>query len=510
MVSVGAHMLFLITPLPEFLTQYPAYQPEFSTVRVEFDLHWAGSSSVLPPISPARRRDRTSPGGEENEPLPPPGARAASPQIIVSNPTEPNHPTQTILQQFGVERARVRAPNVRLPNMVILPSPDAAPTTEVNLRRLKVPDAPFDLTGPPYSAVVLRPKSRAELALESTKLENLYARLTLPATRGGEGASDAPEVNAPVGRPRSGDLATPGVIALSANPAAPGPVLQLPDTNLRARFAVGPNAGAGSPGGVAGGVPGARGGGGGGPGGEGGGPGGGGLSAPDIYVEPAGPVPPGPVIVGQQRSPLAPAPPPPEPVAPQSSASGQSSTQAGETQEQAKPLDSSGSQKPAEQRARELLAAVQAGPRPPRPIQTTYAFIENLTSQSSTWMLRYAEHQHPGNNGANGSNGPARVAQAGAARLPGISPPRVVKKVDPCYPANPLAERVNGIVILYGVIRQDGIVEDVVLVEGINPRIDQKATSAFAQSFFEPSRKKDQAIPVEVLIEIPFNMVACL
>jgi hypothetical protein len=134
-------------------------------------------------------------------------------------------------------------------------------------------------------------------------------------------------------------------------------------------------------------------------------------------------------------------------------------------------------------------------------VQTTYAFIPNLTSQSSTWMVRYAEHVR-GSNGANGTNGPARVAREGAVRIPGIAPPRVVKKVDPCYPANPLAERVNGTVILYGVIRLDGMVEDVILVEGFNPRIDQ--------SFFEPARKRDRPVSVEVLLEIPFNMAPCL
>jgi outer membrane biosynthesis protein TonB len=392
--------------------------------------------------------------------------------------------------------------------MVIPPSPNAAATPEVDIRRLKVPDAPLDLSGPPRSPVVPRPKSRAELALESTKLENLHARLTLPATQGGEGTSAAPEVNAPVGRPRSGDLATPGVIALSANPAAPTPVMRLPDTNLRARFAVGPNAGAGSPGGVPGGVPGGRGGSGGGPGGSGGGPGGGGLSAPDIYVEPAGPVPPGPVIVGRQPSPLAPAPPPPpEPAAPQSPAGSRNPNRGEDAQPEAQ--ENPESQKSAEQRARELLAAVRAGPRSARPVQTTYAFIPNLTSQSSTWMVRYAEQVH-GSNDTNGANGPARVAREGGVRIPGITPPRVVKKADPCYPANPLAERVNGTVILYGVIRADGIVEDVVLVEGFHPRIDQKAISSFAQSFFEPARKRDRPVSVEVLLEIPFNMVPCL
>jgi len=503
-VSVAAHILFLITPLPELLTRPPAHQPQFTTVRVEYDLRWTGTSPVLPPISPTPARDRSGPGGAENEPLPPPGALSASAQTIVSNPPQPNHPTQTLLQQFGIERARVSAPDVRLPNMVIPPSADAAPTPEVNLNRLKVPDAPFDLTGPPRSPVLPRPKSRAQLALESTKLENLHARLTLPATQGGEGSSAAPEVNAPVGSPRSGDLATPGVVALSANPGPAGPVLRLPETNLRARFAVGPNAGAGSPGGVAGGVPGGR-------GGSGGGPGGGGLAAPDIFVEPAGPVPPGPVIVGQQRAPLVPAPPPkPEPTSPASPAGDQNRGQAGGTQAQAEKPGSAGSQKSAEQRARELMEAVQAGARSPRPVRTTYAFISNLTSQSSTWMVRYAEHQHSIGDGTNGANGPARVAQEGAVRLPGITPPQVVKKVDPCYPANPLAERVDGTVILYGVIRQDGIVEDVVLVEGIHPAIDKKAELAFAQSVFEPARKKGQPIPVEVLIEIPFRMARCL
>jgi hypothetical protein len=119
-------------------------------------------------------------------------------------------------------------------------------------------------------------------------------------------------------------------------------------------------------------------------------------------------------------------------------------------------------------------------------VQTTYAFIPNLTSQSSTWMVRYAEHVH-GSNGTNGTNGPARVAREGAVRIPGITPPRVVKKVDPCYPANPLAERVNGTVILYGVIRLDGMVEDVILVEGFNPRIDQASTPASTRKQSAPS-----------------------
>jgi TonB family protein len=506
-VSAVLHFVFLVAPFPQFFMQLPPGQQEqLTAVRIQYDVRWMSTSRVLPPISPTRSQ-QPSPGGRENEPLPPPGAQRIARQTIVSNPPNPNHPTQTLLQQFGIERARVRAPNVRLPNMVIPPSTDAAPNTEVNLRRMKVPDSPFDLTGPPRSPVVPKPKSRAELALEKTKLENLHARLTLPTTKGGEGASDAPDVNAPLGRARSGDLPTPGVIAISPNPSAPGPVLQLPDTNLRARFAVGPNAGPGSPGGVPGGVPGARGGSGGGPGGEGGGPGGGGFSAPDIYVEPAGPVPPGPVIVAEQYPPPVPAPAPSTPASPlpgaassrnQNPAAGGGPAAAGSSGQPA--------YESAEQRARELMEAVRLGPRSPRPVQTTYAFISNLTSQSSTWMIRYAERKGANSNG----DGPAHVAQSGAFRLPNITPPQVVKKVDPCYPSGAFSQRVDGTVILYGVIREDGMVQDVTLVQSVQPKVDQRAEQAFAQSFFEPARKNGRAIPVEVLIEIPFRMAACL
>jgi TonB family protein len=506
LVSVALHVLFLSLPVPEFLTRPPAYKPTFTTVRIEYDLRWTGTSPVLPPISPTRRPERKpGPGGQEGQPLPPPGADIVSPQVIVSNPPQPNHPTQTLLQQFGLEKSRVQAPDVRLPNMVIPPSADAAPTAQVDLKRMRVPDAPLDLTGPPRSGLPPRPKSRAELAMQEMPLENLMPRLTLPTSAGGEGSTGtAPEVNAPMGVPRSGDLATPGVIALSANPAAPGPVLRLPDTNLRARFTAGPVAGRGSPGGVPGGVPGASGGSGGGPGGEGGGPGG--LAAPDILVTPGGPVPPGPVIVGVERPPGAAVPPPPPPArtAAASAAPQPSEAQRGR-QEDARSEQASPS-KSAQQRARELLEAARAGSQSRRRVDTTYAFIPALTSQSSTWMLRYAERD-PGS--------PGRVATAGISansprKNPDLVPPRAMKKVDPCYPSDAYRERVDGTVVLYGVIRADGVVEDATLVEGIEPRVDTRAVRAFAQSVFEPARKKGQPIEVEVLVEIPFRLAPCL
>ena len=484
LLSLTLHVLFLVLPLPEFLTRPPARPSALSLARIEYDLQWVGNSRVLPPISPApQRKPKPSPGGREKEPLPPPGADVVQEQTIVSSPPEPNHPTQTLLQQFGLEKARVQAAEVKLPNMVIPPA--SAPATEIDLRRLRVPGAPVDLTGPPAAPVVPRPKSRAELALQDTQLENLLPRLTLPTSTGTEGPATAPEVNAPVGTPRSGDLAAPGVIALTPNPAAPAPVMQLPEANLRARFVAGPFPGKGSPSGVAGGVPGASGGSGGGLGGEGGGPGG--LVAPDILVTPAGPVPPGPVIVGAPPGAGVPAPPPasPRPAKPET--------------ESAANLQSPADKSP-QNRAEELLEGIRPGtvPRegtPWRRVYTIYINMPNLTSQTGSWILRFAE-----------LGTASQAAAGGAADNYPLSAPVPIRKVDPRYPAAARRQGVEGIVSLYGIIRSDGSVANVQVVRSLHAELDQSAVAAFQRWIFEPGHKNGTAVSLEVVVEIPFRL----
>jgi len=484
LLSLTLHVLLLVLPLPEFLTRPPARPSALNMVRIEYDLQWMGNSRVLPPISPTpRRKPEPSPGGRENQPLPPPGAEVIQAQTIVSTPPEPNHPTQTLLQQFGLEKARVQTAKVKLPNMVIPAA--SAPAAEIDLRRLRVPGAPVDLTGPPAAPVVPRPKSSAELALENTQLENLLPRLTLPVSRGKEGSAAAPEVNAPLGAPRSGDLAAPGVIALAPNPAAPAPVMQLPEANLRARFVAGPFPGSGSPGGVPGGVPGASGGSGGGPGGEGGGPGG--LVAPDILVTPAGPVPPGPVIVGAGSGAGPPAPPPasPRPTKPETETAANFQSPADESPQL---------------RAEQLLEGIRPGSLPGggapwRRVYTIYINMPNLTSQTGSWVLRFAEL------------GDARATAAGGAadNYP-LSAPVPIRKVDPRYPPTARRNGVEGIVSLYGIIRSDGSVANVQVIRSLHRELDRSAVAAFQRWVFEPGHKNGTAVNLEVVVEIPFRL----
>lgn len=489
--SVWAHILLLATPLPAILT-LPGQRPAVEMAKIENDLQWIPTSRVLPPITPSRRASkRPSPGGKPNQPLPPLGADSQQRQAIVSTPPNPNHPTQTLIQQFAKDKARVNL-RVRVPNMVTPPGP--APTPEIDLRRLRIPNAPVDLSGPSRAPALPKPKSRAELALREKNLANLFARLTVPAARSvaGAGTNDAPDISAPLGPARSGDLVPHGVLALSANPGASGPVLQLPDANLRARIVSGPYSGAGSPGGVPGGVPGAEGGSGGGPGGIAGGPGGG-LSAPDIFVAPAGNVPAGPIIVGPggQAGAGTGGPPPPPPPAPRQVARNNPGDSGAKSQAQKSP----------EQRGRELLAAIHPGAQSPsegarRQVYMTYLYLAALTSQSSSWMLQYSEF--PGSN-------PEGVP----ADAPVVAP-QVIRKVDPCYSADAHWERVEGTVLVYAVIRTDGGVGDVVVMRSLSPKIDDRAIAALQNSRFEPARKGGQPVPVEALVEIPFRLAPCM
>lgn len=481
LISTGLHILLMTAPVPEWLATLGIVEPQ--PAEIEAEPTQLATSNVLPPIYPRRMpKSEPSPGGREGEPLPPRGAESVQPQTIVSTPPNPNHPRQTLLQQFPRQRLRA-PPETRLPNMVLPDDPAATPMPEIDLQRLRVPGAPLDTSGPPRALSPPRPRrDTSQLSLRMAKPANPIPRLTLPEAAGANDVGAGPNVSVPPGTPRSGDLAAPGVLALSATPGAPQRVIRLPNENLRARFVAGPNAGSGSPGGVPGGTPGASGGSGGGPGGIAGG--GEGLIVPDILVTPAGEVPPGPVIVGPRGGG---APPAPRRETAESRPSG-----AGRGPTAAAPPPAP----PPQERGRALLEAVHAGGAGPRRLYITYLYLANLTSQSSSWLLQFAESLV-------GNTAPSNPEAI-------LVPPQVRKKVDPCYPSEvEFKERVEGVVVVYGLIRPDGRVDDAVVMRGINPRIDQAALEAFSRSLFEPARKRGKPVAIDALVEIPFRFAPC-
>src|SRR5262249_44243341 len=77
--------------------------------------------------------------------------------------------------------------------------------------------------------------------------------------------------------------------------------------------------------------------------------------------------------------------------------------------------------------------------------------MPNLNSATGSWILNFAEMRTaPG--------GPASTSSGEVAE------PLPLRKVDPKYPPNAIAENIEGEVILYAVIRRDGSVDSIQLV----------------------------------------------
>ena len=115
--------------------------------------------------------------------------------------------------------------------------------------------------------------------------------------------------------------------------------------------------------------------------------------------------------------------------------------------------------------------------------------MPNVTSYSGSWIVWFAEREQiPG--------GPTR----------NFEPPLPLRKVDPKYIPAAAAERVEGNVRLFAVIRRDGRVDAVALVQHLDDRLDRSAEEALARWEFEPARLDGAAVDVDAVFEIPFRL----
>jgi TonB family protein len=114
--------------------------------------------------------------------------------------------------------------------------------------------------------------------------------------------------------------------------------------------------------------------------------------------------------------------------------------------------------------------------------------MANLNSASGSWTMRFAElHGEPG-------------------VTSDLSYPDPIKKVDPAYPANMVHDRIEGVVVLHAVIRADGTVGDVRVLEGFNDRLDENARVALEQWRFRPGMKNGVPVDVEAVVRVPFRV----
>jgi TonB family protein len=113
--------------------------------------------------------------------------------------------------------------------------------------------------------------------------------------------------------------------------------------------------------------------------------------------------------------------------------------------------------------------------------------MPNLASASGSWIIRFAELKQSDD------------------KTPLVAPV-ALSKVDPAYPPDVLRDHIEGKVTLYAVIRADGTVANIRVLDSLDSRLDANAVRALSEWHFRPGTKNGEPVAVEAVVEIPFRM----
>jgi len=112
--------------------------------------------------------------------------------------------------------------------------------------------------------------------------------------------------------------------------------------------------------------------------------------------------------------------------------------------------------------------------------------MPNLNSAGGSWVIRFAELN------PNETKGD-------------LTAPEATQKVDPAYPLELMRRNIQGTVTLYAVIRSDGSVNSVRVLQSVDAQLDQYARAALAHWHFRPATKNGTAVDLEAVVMIPFK-----
>jgi len=469
------HIVFFVLPYPQ-LPARAHHNPAFDNV----ELSWSGPINDLPllDMKASKPEPKPTPLGEPDQPPAPPGADAFHPrQHISSDPVHPNHPRQTLINSAAPAEPPKILPS--LPNMVQiqeLPGPrrprlliskeELAKLHPKQRRVATVQDAPapevpvFEQT-PGDLAMMATAKGPARPKLELNA--GAAPRIAQKNLKGGAGP--APDVGATQVVGANGNSAT--LIALSATPAPPAPVAP-PQGNLAARVSLSPE---GKKPGVPGGAPsGAASANGGAP--SSGGTGAGNPANGPIDLSIRGGNPPA------NTSGLSPTPkisaPTPHLLITKPEAHDDPPVRTGPPN----------------------FTALPPGAKPEQIFESKKIYkmqieMANLNSATGSWILNFTELR----------------TDPSAPRVPSsdLNGPTPIRKVDPKYPPALIHEHVEGEVVLYAVIRRDGSVDSIQLVQGLDDDLDKNAMNALSQWKFRPATRNGEPVDLEAIVHIPFH-----
>lgn len=118
--------------------------------------------------------------------------------------------------------------------------------------------------------------------------------------------------------------------------------------------------------------------------------------------------------------------------------------------------------------------------------------MPNLNSSTGSWVIRFAEL----------AEGQKTEEQKEGELLA----PVAMEKSDPGYPLELIRANVHGMVTLYAVIRSDGKVGDIRVLNSPDERLDSYAAKALARWKFVPAERSGKPVALEAVVMIPFRV----
>ena len=111
------------------------------------------------------------------------------------------------------------------------------------------------------------------------------------------------------------------------------------------------------------------------------------------------------------------------------------------------------------------------------------------------WILQYCAHEK-----TTQVDSAARVVQIHIQ--PPLAPPAAIEQFDFHRPTEP-PDFAPSIIILHGIIHEDGSVSDLAVLQGLDPLSNAAACSAFSRWKFKPALRAGIPVAVEILVGIP-------
>lgn len=87
-----------------------------------------------------------------------------------------------------------------------------------------------------------------------------------------------------------------------------------------------------------------------------------------------------------------------------------------------------------------------------------------------------------------------------------VKPPRLIYKVEPAYTQEASDTGLEGTVVLAMEVSAEGLPENIMVTESLDPGLDASAVQAVSRWRFEPARKKDKPVRVAATVEVNFRL----